>query len=110
MMVAKEIPMTKFFPFAAIAGVLWLALSPAAPVGATPLSVSANAAQSTGSPAELVRWRWHRRSAGRASGVGVFIIPGLYWGPAWWDANYARACWKQIQPCKNCARNWAYTC
>jgi|SRR6185312_9003897 len=106
MMAAEEIPMTKFFPLAMIA--LCLVFDPATPVAAAPMSVSASVAQSAGNPVEFVRS--HRRHSRRTSGVGVFIIPGFYWGPAWWDENYTRACWKEIQPCKNCARNWAYTC
>lgn len=106
MMAAEEILMTKFFAFAVIA--CTLALYPVMPVAAAPMSVSANAAQFVGNPVEFVRS--HRRQSRRANGVGVFIIPGFYWGPAWWDENYTRACWKQIQPCKNCARNWAYAC
>jgi hypothetical protein len=58
--------------------------------------------------AEPIRWRLRRSQ--RPSGIAVFVVPGLYWGPAWWDPNYSKLCWREIQPCKNCAKNWAYTC
>lgn len=58
--------------------------------------------------------RRHHRKANRAqrrrSGVGVFIMPGLYWGPAWWDSAYSKACWRNIRPCPRCAKNWTFVC
>ena len=51
-----------------------------------------------------------RRHEQRQSGVAVFIIPGLYWGPAWWDPAYSRLCWKKIRPCRGCAENWIFVC
>jgi hypothetical protein len=84
-------------------------LRPAA--AATPLAATASLGAASESAVDFVRHRrGHKAVNRRASGVEVFIIPGLYWVPAWWDANYTRACWRVIQPCKNCARNWAYTC
>jgi hypothetical protein len=62
----------------------------------------------------LVRHRRHHRNNHRSRnhrrGIGVFIVPGLYWGPAWWDSAYAKACWRDIQPCPQCAKNWAFIC
>lgn len=100
----------KILPLAALACVLFLAASAAtAPVTAAPVSLNAPLAEMAGS-AELVRWRWRWRRNAYPSGITLFTVPGLYWGPAWWDANYARLCWRQIQPCRHCAYNWAYTC
>lgn len=58
---------------------------------------------------DLVR-RLRIRRVNQLSGIGVLIVPGLYWGPAWWDATYSRVCWRQIRPCQHCAPNWAYVC
>ena len=78
---------------------------------ATPLAPTASTGAASESAVDFVRHRRERKTASRPTkSVEVFIVPGLYWGPAWWDANYTRACWRLIQPCMNCARNWAYTC
>jgi hypothetical protein len=53
-------------------------------------------------------WAWSQREG--KSGVAVFIVPGLYWGPAWWDPDYSRLCWKKIRPCRSCAKNWISVC
>ncbi len=58
---------------------------------------------------DLVR-RWRFRRAKQSSGIGVFIVPGLYWGPAWWDSTYSRVCWRQMRPCYHCTQNWVYVC
>ena len=58
---------------------------------------------------DLVR-RLRNRRARQTAGVGVFIVPGIYWGPAWWDANFRRVCWKLHRHCRNCAQNWIYVC
>jgi len=97
-------------PFALAACALFAAVFFARPA-ATAMPFAAAAGVEAKSAVDFVRHRrGHKAVSRRASGVEVFIIPGLYWGPAWWDANYTRACWRVIQPCKNCARNWAYTC
>ena len=54
------------------------------------------------------RLQWRARQ-GQTS-IPVFIIPGLYWGPAWWDATYARLCWKKTRECRTCPEHWVYTC
>ena len=77
---------------------------------ATPLAATASLSVASESAVDFVRHRRRHKAVSRAKGVEVFIVPGLYWGPALWDANYTRACWRLIQPCKNCARNWVYAC
>jgi hypothetical protein len=59
----------------------------------------------------LVRrhWRFLRHRQQQQTGIAVFIIPGLYWGPAWWDPAYTKLCWKKIR-CRDCADNWIYVC
>jgi hypothetical protein len=101
----------KLMPIAA--AVLALALahsySPSA-AEAVPLRLDAALCRAD-ADATFVRhhWRsWEHRE--RQSGVEVFIIPGLYWGPAWWDPAYLRLCWKKIRPCRGCAENWIFVC
>lgn len=104
--------MTKrILPFALAACAVFAAaffLRPAAT--ATPLAATASLGAASESTVNFVRRRRGHKAVSRAKGVEVFIVPGLYWGPALWDANYTRACWRLIQPCKNCARNWVYAC
>jgi hypothetical protein len=77
------------------------------PAEALPLAAGVAGAKSE---AVFVRWRWWSRQRTRQSGIAVFIVPGLYWGPAWWDPNYTQLCWKKIRPCPNCLENWIYVC
>jgi hypothetical protein len=100
----------KFMPIVAAALALALAHSYSPPAEAVPLRLDAALCHAD-ADAILVRhhWRlWGRRE--RPSGVAVFIIPGLYWGPAWWDPAYSRLCWKKIRPCRGCAENWIFVC
>jgi hypothetical protein len=76
------------------------------PAAATPLSAGAFAGESVPGGIEFVRRHRHRgwRGSGRTSGVPVFIVPGIYWGPAWWDPNYSRN-----RSRRNC-NNWFFAC
>jgi hypothetical protein len=101
----------KLMPIAAAALALALAHSYSPPLAeAVPLRLDA-AVCPADTDAIFVRHRrrswWYRQ---RQSGVEVFIIPGLYWGPAWWDPAYSRLCWKKIRPCRGCAENWIFVC
>lgn len=104
--------MKKFMVLAAIAGSVLIATSsPFTPGDAATIHPSeslSTAAAETEAVDLIARLRWRRTR--QAAGVGLFIVPGLYWGPAWWDPAYTRACWKQISPCKGCASNWIYVC
>jgi hypothetical protein len=68
------------------------------PAAALPLHLDAAANHAN---ADIVFVRRH---------VAVFIIPGLYWGPAWWDPNYSQLCWKKTRSCRGCAENWVFVC
>ena len=100
----------KFMPIAIAAFALALVHSYSPPAEAVPLRLDAAVCRADAG-AIFVRhhWRyWWRRQ--QPSGVAVFIIPGLYWGPAWWDPAYSRLCWKKIRPCRGCAENWIFVC
>jgi hypothetical protein len=100
----------KFMPVAVAALALALAHSYSPTAEAVPLRPDAALCHADAG-AILVRHHrryWWRRE--RPSGVAVFIIPGLYWGPAWWDPAYSRLCWKKIRPCRGCAENWIFVC
>jgi hypothetical protein len=101
----------KFMPIAVTALALALAHSYSPPPAeAVPLRLDA-ALCPADAGAILVRHHWRFRGRReRPSGVAVFIIRGLYWGPAWWDPAYARVCWKKIRPCRGCAENWIFVC
>src|SRR5882724_11965585 len=99
----------KFLP---LAGAMVLALAHAylPPAEALPLHLDA-AARTTHADTIFVRrhWRSLRHRQQQQTGIAVFIIPGLYWGPAWWDPAYAKLCWKKIR-CRDCENNWIYVC
>jgi hypothetical protein len=101
----------KFMPIAVAALLLALAYSYSPPPAeAVPLRPDAAVCRAD---ADTILVRHHSRFRGRRerpSGVAVFIIPGLYWGPAWWDPAYTRLCWKKIRPCRGCAENWIFAC
>jgi hypothetical protein len=101
---AKEIPMNRF-SMLALAAIALFSISGSADIsaGATPLSVTGFADRG-GSNVEFVR-RHRRESRTQGKGVPVFIVPGFYWGPAWWDANY----WRQSRSRRNCG-NWFLPC
>ena len=101
----------KFMPVAAAALALALAYSYSPiPADAVPLRSDAALYRAV-ADIGFVRHRWRSwRHPQRQSGVEVFIIPGLYWGPAWWDPAYSRLCWKKIRPCRGCAENWIFVC
>jgi predicted FMN-binding regulatory protein PaiB len=89
---------------------LTLAHSYSPPAEAVPLYLDA-AANRTDAGAIFVRrhyWSWRYQQ--RQTGVAVFIVPGLYWGPAWWDPTYSQLCWKKARPCRGCAENWIFVC
>ena len=69
------------------------------------------AVQSLAANTVLVRRRWRalRHREPQQTGIPVFIIPGLYWGPAWWDPAYVKQCWKK-PVCRDCANYWFYVC
>ena len=101
----------KFMPIAAALLALALVHSYSPPPSeAIPLRPDAVARRAdTGVILVRHHWRfWGHRE--RQSGVEVFIIPGLYWGPAWWDPAYSQLCWKKIRPCRGCAENWIFVC
>jgi hypothetical protein len=103
----------KFGLVAAIAGTFWLLVPTSfSPSDAAPLppSLSLKTLSAESDPIEFIRRLRVKRERLASAGIGVFIIPGVYWGPAWWDRTYARVCWKLIRPCRNCAENWIYIC
>jgi hypothetical protein len=91
-----------------------LALTPAhsysPPAEAVSLYLDAAANHTDAGIVFVRRHHWSWRYQQRQTGVAVFIIPGLYWGPAWWDPAYTRLCWKKIRPCRGCAENWIFDC
>jgi hypothetical protein len=93
-------------PLLAVGGALLIATPDSAMTAPAPNSVSAlkNIAPS---PIEWVRRRRHRDNDryGSRRGVPVFIVPGLYWGPVWWDPNYNR----QNRNRRKC-NNWIFAC
>jgi hypothetical protein len=102
----------KFLLSGVIAGTLLLAASSSfAPSDAAAIHPNQGLASASAESGlvDLVR-RYRLRRTRAAAGIGVFIVPGLYWGPAWWDPIYARVCWKPYRPCRNCAQNWIYVC
>jgi hypothetical protein len=80
------------------------------PAEAVPLRLDAAATHAdTGAIFVRHRWRsWQRPQ--QETSVAVFIIPGLYWGPAWWDPAYSRLCWKKARICRDCEKNWVFVC
>jgi hypothetical protein len=100
-----------FMPIAAAALALMLAHSYSPrPAEAFSLRLDATASGTDADTAFVRHRRWSWRREQRQSGVAVFIVPGLYWGPAWWDPAYSRLCWKKIRPCRGCAENWIFVC
>jgi hypothetical protein len=100
----------KFMPIAAAALAMALvhSYSPL-PAEAVPLRVDAVAGRVDADTTLVRRRRWSWRQE-RQSGIAIFIVPGLYWGPAWWDPAYSRLCWKKIRSCRGCAENWVLVC
>jgi hypothetical protein len=99
----------KFMPIAA--GLLALALARSyspPPAEAAPLRLDAATSQADTIFVRHRRWSWRPRQQG--TGVAVFIIPGLYWGPAWWDPAYSKLCWKKARLCPGCEKNWVSVC
>jgi hypothetical protein len=101
----------KFMPIAAAGLALTLAHSYSPqPAEAIPLRLDATAVYADADTVFVRHSRRTWRREQRQSGVAVFIVPGLYWGPAWWDPAYSRLCWKKIRPCRGCAENWIFVC
>jgi len=102
--------MSRLIAIAAFALATLLAQPYSPPAEALPLHLDGTTylAESDGIPVRRRRLQWRARQ-GQTS-IAVFIIPGLYWGPAWWDPNYARLCWKKNRSCRGCPENWVYTC
>jgi hypothetical protein len=98
----------KFMPIAAAALTLALVHSYSPPAAAVPLRFDATTPRADAIFARHRWWSWRRQP--QDTSVAVFIIPGLYWGPAWWDPAYSRLCWKKIRPCRGCEENWILVC
>ncbi|HLL28112.1 MAG TPA: hypothetical protein VKT73_10780 [Xanthobacteraceae bacterium] len=100
----------KLMPAGAMALVLALAHS-SSPQPAAAVPVQPGAAKRGAEAATIFVRRWIvSRYDPQPSGVPVFIIPGLYWGPAWWDPNYSKLCWRKVRACKECAEKWIFVC
>jgi predicted FMN-binding regulatory protein PaiB len=89
---------------------LTLAHSYSPPAEAVPLYLEAVASRTNAGTIFVRRHHWSWRYGQQQSGVAVFMIPGLYWGPAWWDPGYSQLCWKKTRYCRGCAENWAFVC
>jgi hypothetical protein len=101
----------KLMPVAAAVSVLALAHSYATPpAGAVPLHIDAASRRADAGTVFVRRHWWSGRGKQRPSGVAVFIVPGVYWGPAWWDPGFSPICWKKTRQCRDCAENWVYAC
>jgi hypothetical protein len=97
-----------FMPIAAALLALALVHSYSPPAQAVPLYLDAAPIH-----ADAIFVRHHRaswRHQPQDTSVAVFIIPGLYWGPAWWDPAYSKLCWKKARICSNCEKNWVFVC
>jgi hypothetical protein len=80
------------------------------PAAALPLRFDATANHTDADIVFVRRHHWSSRQQPRQTSVAVFIIPGLYWGPAWWDPTYSQLCWKKTRSCRGCAENWIFVC
>jgi hypothetical protein len=103
--------MSRLIPIAVFAAAALFAYVVSPPVSeALPLHFDGTAQRADDNGTLVRRRRWHWSPRQGQTSIAVFIIPGLYWGPAWWDPNYARLCWQKTRPCRGCAENWVYTC
>jgi hypothetical protein len=92
-----------------LAGFAVTCLALAQPAPAAVASFHGAATIGTRDSFELVRRRRHgddyreetRRGRG---GVPLFVVPGLYWGPAWWQADSGR----RDRSRRQC--NWLFAC
>ncbi|HEY4863178.1 MAG TPA: hypothetical protein VIH65_03600 [Xanthobacteraceae bacterium] len=101
----------KLTPIAAALLALALAQSYSPPpAAALPLHLDAAANHANADIVFARRHHWSWRQRPQQTGVAVFIIPGLYWGPAWWDPNYSQSCRKKTRYCRGCAENWVFVC
>jgi hypothetical protein len=95
-------------PLMAVGGALLIATPDSAIAAPAPNSASTLEGAAS-APIERVRHRRRHRVDDRYDprrGVSVFIIPGLYWGPAWWDPNYNARQNRKRGKCNN----WIFAC